>query len=192
MSDAEHGVFATYPSLRGAVAFVSGGASGLGAEFVTQLAAQGARVGFADIQEEAGERLVEAVAAAGVAEAAVPPLRRVRHRRAAAGDRPHRRRARTGHRVGEQRGERSTSTRCGANRAGVGRGDGGERAASLLRRPSGGADDAPRRRWVDHQPRVDQRPHRSAQPPGVHHRQGRHRRPHPDARPANSAVMGSG
>ena len=41
MSDAEHGVFATYPSLRGAVAFVSGGASGLGAEFVTQLAAQG-------------------------------------------------------------------------------------------------------------------------------------------------------
>ena len=55
MSDAEHGVFATYPSLRGAVAFVSGGASGLGVEFVTQLAAQGARVGFVDILEEAGQ-----------------------------------------------------------------------------------------------------------------------------------------
>ena len=65
MTGEERGVFATYPSLRGAVAFVSGGASGLGAEFVTQLAAQGARVGFADVQEEAGERLVEAVAAEG-------------------------------------------------------------------------------------------------------------------------------
>src|SRR3954447_8275148 len=57
--------YAIYPSLRGAVAFVSGGASGLGAEFVTQLAAQGARVAFADIQEDAGRRLVEAVAARG-------------------------------------------------------------------------------------------------------------------------------
>lgn len=65
MNREEHGAFATYPSLRGAVAFVSGGATGLGAEFVTQLAAQGARVGFADIQEDAGERLVEAIAAAG-------------------------------------------------------------------------------------------------------------------------------
>src|SRR5262249_22585658 len=35
--------FATYPSLRGRVAFVSGGASGLGEEFVRQLAGQGAR-----------------------------------------------------------------------------------------------------------------------------------------------------
>ena len=31
----EQAVFATYPSLRGRTAFVSGGASGLGAEFVT-------------------------------------------------------------------------------------------------------------------------------------------------------------
>ena len=65
MNGAEDGVFATYPSLRGAVAFVSGGASGLGAEFVTQLAAQGARVGFVDIQEEAGHELVKTVAARG-------------------------------------------------------------------------------------------------------------------------------
>ena len=48
--------FATYPSLRGQVAFVSGGATGLGAEFVAQLAAQGVKVGFADIQDEAGKR----------------------------------------------------------------------------------------------------------------------------------------
>ena len=53
--------FATYPSLRGQVAFVSGGASGLGAEFVAQLAAQGMRVGFVDIQDEAGHALAEQV-----------------------------------------------------------------------------------------------------------------------------------
>jgi D-xylose 1-dehydrogenase len=57
--------YATYPSLRGRVAFVSGGATGLGAEFVTQLAAQGARVGFVDIQDEPGRALARAVAARG-------------------------------------------------------------------------------------------------------------------------------
>jgi NAD(P)-dependent dehydrogenase (short-subunit alcohol dehydrogenase family) len=49
--------FATYPSLRGRTAFVSGGASGLGAEFVTQLAAQAARVGFVDIDVDRGAAL---------------------------------------------------------------------------------------------------------------------------------------
>jgi D-xylose 1-dehydrogenase len=57
--------YATYPSLSGAVALVSGGASGLGAEFVAQLAAQGARVGFVDVQDDAGRALADAVAAAG-------------------------------------------------------------------------------------------------------------------------------
>jgi NAD(P)-dependent dehydrogenase (short-subunit alcohol dehydrogenase family) len=65
MDGAADGSFATYPSLRGAVAFVSGGATGLGAEFVAQLSAQGTRVGFADIQEGAGEDLVTALAARG-------------------------------------------------------------------------------------------------------------------------------
>jgi NAD(P)-dependent dehydrogenase (short-subunit alcohol dehydrogenase family) len=66
MSDrADDAVFATYPSLRGRVAFVSGGASGLGAEFVAQFAAQGTRVGFVDLQEEAGYELVKAVASRG-------------------------------------------------------------------------------------------------------------------------------
>jgi D-xylose 1-dehydrogenase len=50
-------VFATYPSLRGRTAFVSGGASGLGAEFVSQLAAQGARVAFVDVDVERGRAL---------------------------------------------------------------------------------------------------------------------------------------
>ena len=49
--------FATYPSLDGRVAFVSGGSSGLGAEFVRHLAAQGARVAFVDVDAERGEAL---------------------------------------------------------------------------------------------------------------------------------------
>jgi NAD(P)-dependent dehydrogenase (short-subunit alcohol dehydrogenase family) len=53
--------FATYPSLRGQVAFVSGGATGLGAEFVAQLAAQGVQVGFVDVQDDAGHALAETV-----------------------------------------------------------------------------------------------------------------------------------
>jgi D-xylose 1-dehydrogenase len=57
--------FAIYPSLRGQVAFVSGGATGLGAEFVAQLARQGARVGFVDVQDDAGAALAAELAAAG-------------------------------------------------------------------------------------------------------------------------------
>jgi NAD(P)-dependent dehydrogenase (short-subunit alcohol dehydrogenase family) len=54
--------FAIYPSLRGQVAFVSGGATGLGAEFVAQLAAQGVRVSFIDVQDEAAHTLADEVA----------------------------------------------------------------------------------------------------------------------------------
>jgi NAD(P)-dependent dehydrogenase (short-subunit alcohol dehydrogenase family) len=57
----EQAVFATYPSLRGRVAFVSGGASGLGAEFVTQLAGQGARVAFVDLDTDRGKTLEQAL-----------------------------------------------------------------------------------------------------------------------------------
>jgi D-xylose 1-dehydrogenase len=57
--------FATYPSLRGQVAFISGGATGLGAEFVTQLAAQGVRVAFVDLQDDAAHALAEEVAGRG-------------------------------------------------------------------------------------------------------------------------------
>ena len=57
--------FATYPSLRGQVAFVTGGATGLGAEFVAQLARQGARVGFVDLQDDAGAALAAQLADAG-------------------------------------------------------------------------------------------------------------------------------
>ena len=57
----EQPVFATYPSLRGRTAFVSGGASGLGAEFVSQLATQGARVAFIDIDVDRGRALERAL-----------------------------------------------------------------------------------------------------------------------------------
>ncbi|WP_344778469.1 SDR family oxidoreductase [Gryllotalpicola kribbensis] len=57
--------FARYPSLAGRTAFVSGGATGLGREFVAQLAAQGARVAFVDVDAEAGAALAAEVAARG-------------------------------------------------------------------------------------------------------------------------------
>jgi NAD(P)-dependent dehydrogenase (short-subunit alcohol dehydrogenase family) len=49
--------FARYPSLEGQTAFVSGGASGLGAEFVRQLVDQGVSVAFVDVDVAAGEAL---------------------------------------------------------------------------------------------------------------------------------------
>jgi NAD(P)-dependent dehydrogenase (short-subunit alcohol dehydrogenase family) len=57
--------FARYPSLSARVALVSGGAGGIGAEIVTQLAAQGAHVAFLDIDEAAASALIETVAANG-------------------------------------------------------------------------------------------------------------------------------
>jgi NAD(P)-dependent dehydrogenase (short-subunit alcohol dehydrogenase family) len=65
MADPAARRYARYPSLAGRVAFVSGGATGLGAEFVTQLAAQGARVAFVDIDRAAGEALVASTEADG-------------------------------------------------------------------------------------------------------------------------------
>ena len=61
--------YARYPSLQGRAAFVSGGATGLGAEFVMQLAAQGARVAFVDIDRASGTELAASVASRGYGEA---------------------------------------------------------------------------------------------------------------------------
>lgn len=49
--------FATYPSLKGRAVFVTGGASGIGAEIVRAFAEQGSRVGFVDLDAERGEAL---------------------------------------------------------------------------------------------------------------------------------------
>lgn len=57
--------FATYPSLKGMPVVVSGGASGIGESIVREFAAQGAKVGFVDIQAERGEALAKELTAAG-------------------------------------------------------------------------------------------------------------------------------
>jgi len=49
--------YATYPSLAGRAAFVTGGASGIGASFVQTFHDQGCKVGFVDLDEAAGRAL---------------------------------------------------------------------------------------------------------------------------------------
>ncbi len=53
-----------YPSLAGQTAIVTGGASGIGATIVADLVAEGAKVGFLDIDTAAGEALAGALGAA--------------------------------------------------------------------------------------------------------------------------------
>jgi NAD(P)-dependent dehydrogenase (short-subunit alcohol dehydrogenase family) len=57
---------ANYPSLAGRVVFVSGGASGIGADIVARFAQQGARVAFCDVADEAARALVARLAPAPV------------------------------------------------------------------------------------------------------------------------------
>jgi NAD(P)-dependent dehydrogenase (short-subunit alcohol dehydrogenase family) len=57
--------FAIYPSLRDRVVFITGGASGIGAEHVAQFAAQGAKVAFVDIADDAARELAGRLEAAG-------------------------------------------------------------------------------------------------------------------------------
>ena len=49
--------FGSYPSLKGRTVYISGGASGIGAELVREFAAQGCRVGFVDLDAGAGAAL---------------------------------------------------------------------------------------------------------------------------------------
>lgn len=51
--------FATYPSLKGKTVFMTGGASGIGAEIVRAFAAQGARVGFLDLDADGAAAMKE-------------------------------------------------------------------------------------------------------------------------------------
>jgi NAD(P)-dependent dehydrogenase (short-subunit alcohol dehydrogenase family) len=57
--------FANYPSLNGAVVFVTGGASGIGEQIVRAFAAQGSKVGFIDLDRERGTALADELAGAG-------------------------------------------------------------------------------------------------------------------------------
>ena len=53
------GEIAAYPSLKGRTAVVTGGASGIGESIVRHFAAQGSKVGFIDLNGEAGSALAE-------------------------------------------------------------------------------------------------------------------------------------
>ena len=50
--------FAQYPGLKDKIVFVTGGASGIGAEIVKGLAAPGADVGFVDFDRDTSENLL--------------------------------------------------------------------------------------------------------------------------------------
>lgn len=57
--------FAIYPSLKGMPVVISGGASGIGEGIVRAFAAQGSKVGFVDINAEAGVKLASELNAGG-------------------------------------------------------------------------------------------------------------------------------
>src|SRR5262245_41646781 len=59
------GATATYPSLAGKVAFVTGGASGIGSAIVQDVALQKAHVGFGVIYAKAAAKVVASVADSG-------------------------------------------------------------------------------------------------------------------------------
>ncbi len=59
--------FATYPSLSGRTVFISGGATGIGADIVRAFAANHARVAFVDLRRDDGEALAAALKGAGAA-----------------------------------------------------------------------------------------------------------------------------
>lgn len=58
-------MYATYPSLRGRVVFISGGSSGIGAELVRAFAAQGSVVAFCGTRPDGGQALIDEIVAAG-------------------------------------------------------------------------------------------------------------------------------
>ena len=57
--------YATYPSLRGRIVFISGGSSGIGAELVRAFAQQGSRVAFCGTRPDGGQALIDELSAAG-------------------------------------------------------------------------------------------------------------------------------
>ena len=58
--------YASYPSLRDRVVFISGGSSGIGAELVRAFAAQGSRVAFCGTKPDGGAALIAELAQAGL------------------------------------------------------------------------------------------------------------------------------
>jgi NAD(P)-dependent dehydrogenase (short-subunit alcohol dehydrogenase family) len=65
MTPSPQAAYASYPSLRGRVVVVTGGASGIGEKIVEEFARQGAKVAFLDIQNDAGTQLAQRISAEG-------------------------------------------------------------------------------------------------------------------------------
>ena len=65
MSSLPAPTFAIYPSLRDTSVFMTGGASGIGAEMVRAFAGQSSRVGFVDFDAERGTALASELTATG-------------------------------------------------------------------------------------------------------------------------------
>jgi D-xylose 1-dehydrogenase len=63
MAEAASSSRARYPSLQGRTVFVTGGGSGIGADLVAAFVQQGARVGFIDLDADAGARTAQAAGA---------------------------------------------------------------------------------------------------------------------------------
>ena len=57
LEDVQIPTFANYPSLAGRTVFLTGGASGIGADMVRAFAANGSRIAFVDIQDDSGRAL---------------------------------------------------------------------------------------------------------------------------------------
>jgi D-xylose 1-dehydrogenase len=59
------GQYASYPSLKGRIVLITGGATGIGESMVRHFARQGSKVAFIDIQDAPAQALVEALDAEG-------------------------------------------------------------------------------------------------------------------------------
>ena len=77
---------ASYPSLRGKVVFVTGGASGIGAAFVEAFHQQGGRVAFIDLDETAGSMLARRLEGAWFARCDVTDAEALKRSTGAAAD----------------------------------------------------------------------------------------------------------
>lgn len=65
---------AVYPSLQNKTVFISGGATGIGAELVRAFSKQGARIGFVDIDEASATQLIAELSSTAHSSAAHPPV----------------------------------------------------------------------------------------------------------------------
>ena len=144
---------ATFHDLDGRSVFITGGGSGIGASLTEGFVAQGCRVAFVQRSDAIGLR--RRARRPPRQRAAVHPLRRHRHRRAAGGDGRGRRGARPDHRARQQRRQRRRATRSRATRSRNGTGAGGQPPPALLHHPGGDPRDEGGRRRRDRQLLVD-------------------------------------